>query len=116
MEAISKYFPSEISDDPDRISVLYAPFRDKTVNPKGYEAKLNTWQDAVFRYLREEKAVYFDSEDVVQAFSLRDKNPLCLNEVLAQMTLSKKLVTEDDFYNSLQANQKGGAKGLFFPS
>lgn len=105
MEAIARYFPPDI--DSDRINVLYAPFRDKTVNPKGYDAKLRTWQDAVFQYMRVNNVAHVDKEQLSDAFAFGDKKPLCLNQVITQLSQSKNLVAENDYLTSLQTNQKG---------
>lgn len=108
MASISDYFTSsDLVSDPDRLHVLYSPFRDKTVNPKGYESKLKTWQDAIFRYMRMNNSVVVDPDELIRAFTIGDKKPSCLEEVLRELTASTKLLAENDFRERLQSNQKG---------
>ena len=92
MEGISAYFPPDLSADPDRLDVLYAAFRDKTVNPRGYESKLKTWQDAVLKYARVNKTALIDADRLAKAFQFDDgRKPLCLSRVLKEMIDSKKV-------------------------
>jgi len=107
MEGIIKYFPPDLSADPDRLDVLYAPFRDKSVNPKGYESKLSTWQDAIKQYMRINKTPVIEVEEVMRAFTFDGKSPRCINQVLIESIQNKNVVSEVEYCNSLHDDERG---------
>ena len=107
MEGVSKYFPPDLLDDDDRMNVLYAPFRDKSINPIGYESKLNAWQDAIKNYMRSEKTAVIEVEQLTRAFSFKDKKPRCLDQVLIESIRANQLILESDYRASLQPDQRG---------
>jgi len=108
MDRLSTFLPADLLADPDRLGVLYGPFRDRSVNPIGYDAKLGTWTEAIQVYLQHSKIVHLDEKRLAEAFKLPDgRRPQCLEVVLSHLLATRRLQGESDFLSTLASSQRG---------
>jgi len=77
-------FPSisSIACNKDRLNVLYSPFRPKHQNPEHYNEKIRFWSKAIDEYCKEENTISFSGRDLQAAFTIDNKNPVCISDVL----------------------------------
>ena len=98
--------PNEILDglDEERLSVLYSPFRAKSINPQSWESKHQFWNHSILKWLKKNERVTFSFEEVSDAFQ-RGQNrekPFCLQEIHDKMLADKKIVAKQRWLKSCQ--------------
>lgn len=85
--------------DENRVNVLFAPFRSKSVNPKDWESKYEFWRNLIKSYCLHFKLSFFRIEDLQKAFAKDGRIPACLPDVLREMHINRDLQTTKDFVN-----------------
>ena len=60
-------------------------FRNKEVNPKSYEKKLEFWRDLICNECKKQKVVSFNTNQLPKMFERKGKYPHCLNTVINDM-------------------------------
>lgn len=68
-----------------RMSSLYAPFRLKSLNPEGWESKMNFWCDSISRRCAEKKNPTFTIDDLKAEFIRKNKTPACIDTVVEDL-------------------------------
>lgn len=74
-----------IWDDDTRMSVLFSPFREKSLNPSSWEQKMAFWVQAILDKCIQSDTCIIDSESLQSSFCRNGKVPLCLDVVLEEM-------------------------------
>lgn len=85
MSASSSTFPTfaAASKHPERLNLLFSPFRAKALNPEHYEEKLKFWSRVIEEYVVKEKKISFSIKDIQTNFRTTDgKRPACLIDVI----------------------------------
>ena len=80
--------PNNFSDtwlDDTKMSVLFAPFRDKSLNPSSWKQKMSFWEQAISDECANSKTCIIDINSLQNKFSRKGKVPLCLDVVLEEM-------------------------------
>jgi len=82
--------------DIDRVNVLYAPFRARTLNPESYDAKSRFWTETIEKWLEHEDTFKFKTCDIANVLQANSRKPLCLADVIQEMKDGKKTITESN--------------------
>jgi len=103
MSVIQKLRPDIDWNDSDRVNVLYAPFRSKSLNPESYEAKLKFWTETIEKWLEQENTFKFKICDLANDLQANSRKPLCLEDVVIDMKdIQKNIIESKDFVNGFQ--------------
>lgn len=78
------FYPVCWQDD-ERMDNLFAPFRDKSVNPVNYEAKIKFWKNLIQEYCMIQGNSTISLTELRAAFQRKGKKPYCLNTVLEDL-------------------------------
>lgn len=95
------YLPIWWSNDV-RMNSLMSEFRQKHLNPFGYEEKLTFWEENLIRWCRHCKKLCFTHSEACLAFERNGRQPECLQTVINEMIEEGKLLTEEQFFSSQQ--------------
>jgi charged multivesicular body protein 7 len=76
--------PSEWEDD-ERMGFLLSGFKDRSVNPKSYDAKMKFWKTLIEDYCLHCKQLVFDEAQLKKIFRRENKLPSCLAIVVDSM-------------------------------
>jgi len=87
--------PDFWSDDV-RMNALFAPFRNRDLNPLHYDNKLKFWKQAVSSYCKENQLIQFDLNLIVTSFKRKNLKPKCLDLVINEMIKDATIKTIDD--------------------
>lgn len=93
----AKYLNSPEWTDDQKANVLFAPFREKSLNPHSWERKLNFWTDAVLECAQVNNILLLDLKTLPTYFERHGKYPKCLQTVAEQMLRACKLQSLEDF-------------------
>lgn len=81
----AKYLSSPDWMDDQKAAVLFAPFRDKSLNPYSWERKMNFWTNALLECAEIENELLLDHKMFTNYFERRGKYPKCLDTVMKEM-------------------------------
>lgn len=88
------FYPACWQED-ERMENLFAPFRDRSVNPLNFDAKMMFWKNLIREYLgRIKNSPTFSLGELRTTFQRKGKKPYCLDTVLKEMLLSDSSVKE----------------------
>ncbi|XP_075160299.1 charged multivesicular body protein 7 [Haematobia irritans] len=94
--------------DEARIKVLFAPFRDRTVNPENYDSKMKFWFDTIVEYCFFRGKTHFCKQELQQTFTFEGSRvPACLDTVMDEMR-NKGLIRARAEYESDPTNSWSG--------
>ncbi|XP_055309246.1 charged multivesicular body protein 7 isoform X2 [Sitodiplosis mosellana] len=71
---------------------LFAPFRDKSVNPLNFETKMKFWKNLIQEYCMTKGNPTISLGELRTAFQRKGKKPYCLDTVLEELLLADNLV------------------------
>ena len=91
----STWQPAEWSDDV-RMNALFAPFRNRDLNPLHYDNKLKFWKELVLVYCRANDIVEIDARSAEHWFLRKNVKPKCLDLVLSELVKEKRIVSKTD--------------------
>lgn len=77
--------PEDWQDDM-KMTVMFSPFREKTLNPKSWEQKLKFWSELIIEESKTSGEVFIDVLKLKQKFHRNGKKPSCLQTVFQEMT------------------------------
>ena len=77
-------FSHELADD-RQASVLYSPFREKSLNPLSWDRKMKFWENLLLKTFMEQRIISFDSSKLPEMFERNGLTPKCLSTVIEQM-------------------------------
>ncbi|ESO90841.1 hypothetical protein LOTGIDRAFT_163726 [Lottia gigantea] len=88
--AENEWFPPEWQDD-QRMSVLFAAFRDKSLNPLSWNQKMNFWMTVISEKCKQKGTCSLNLDNLASIFERKGKFPKCLDLVVEEMIRIKKL-------------------------
>lgn len=91
------FFPACWHNDDARMSVLFAPFRSKSLNPLNYDNKLLFWKQLIGRYCDHKGAGDCTLAELRTAFRRANKAPHSLHTVLHEMRTAGETLTQSAF-------------------
>ncbi|XP_041370579.1 charged multivesicular body protein 7-like [Gigantopelta aegis] len=99
MDVDEYQFGPEWGDD-QKMSVLFAPFREKSLNPQSWDKKIKFWTQLILKDFKKNNEFILDVNSLVLRFVRKGKKPACLETVIQEMLRMKKLQTLQDFHQS----------------
>ena len=87
--------PADWSDDV-RMNALFAPFRNRDLNPLHYDNKLKFWKQVITSYCHEKQIFEFNLNQLENFFQRKNIKPKCLELVVSEMLKEKTLFTRED--------------------
>lgn len=99
-------FPEAWKDDA-RMSVLFAPFRDKSLNPSSWNQKMTFWSNLIVSNCIDCGDIVIDVKTLPCRFERKGKTPICLNSVINEMERVGKLKPVTD--TEMSPSKQGGA-------
>lgn len=85
MTSGKSYLPSNWNDDV-RMNALFSDFRNRSVNPNDWDAKLHFWRHHICEWCRIKNHLTFSTSELRRSFSRNGRVPRGLNTVLSEMT------------------------------
>jgi len=95
--------------DDERMRVLFAPMRNKELNPESWNAKLTFWTTLIEKWCLKNNKHSFTLHQLEAAFTRDGISPHCLSEVLTQSTKSGKIVDTNRYKSQLVAAGSWGS-------
>ncbi|XP_033756050.1 charged multivesicular body protein 7-like [Pecten maximus] len=83
-------FPETWKDD-TRMTVLFAPFRDKSLNPSSWDQKMTFWSNLITSDCIDSGDIVIDVKTLPSRFERNGKTPACLSSVISEMERTGKL-------------------------
>ena len=75
----------DIWEDDTRMNVLFAPFREKSLNPSSWNQKMTFWIQKITEECVQNQLTIIDVKTLQTYFSRKGKVPLCLETVIEEM-------------------------------
>lgn len=72
-------------NDDARMTVLFSPFRDKSLNPSSWNQKMSFWSDLIISDCKACGDVFVDVQTLPCRFQRNGKIPACLDVVVDEM-------------------------------
>ncbi|KAI0986441.1 hypothetical protein GJ496_002457 [Pomphorhynchus laevis] len=94
-------------NDDMRMDVLFAPFRDRQLNPVHYDSKMKFWYKAIVDWMRDHDQLQFDSSEIVEVFLRKGKLPKCLDEVITNLLKEGKAISKSALLNNTLCTSYG---------
>lgn len=92
----SDFYPLCWQDD-ERMENLFAPFRDKSVNPVNYETKMKFWKNLIHEYCKIQGNSIVSLNHLRMAFQRKEKRPYCIETVLDELMVEGLAKTKSQF-------------------
>lgn len=99
--------------DVKRLNVLFAPFRDKSVNHVEWDSKYSDWKQLINLYVKHNRILTFTLTDLDEAFTYNKRVPSCLKTVLEEMRKEGILQLEQDFMKKTSDTWTGWMTDVF---
>lgn len=90
------FYPLCWQDD-ERMDNLFAPFRDKSVNPVNYETKMKFWKNLIQEYCSIKGNPTISLGELRSAFQRNGKKPYCIDTVLEELLRDGSAKTKTQF-------------------
>lgn len=90
------FYPLCWQDD-ERMDNLFAPFRDKSVNPVNYETKMKFWKNLIQEYCTIKGNPTVSLGELRSAFQRKGKKPYCIDTVLDELMADGSAKTRSQF-------------------
>ncbi|KAG5892699.1 hypothetical protein JTB14_011159 [Gonioctena quinquepunctata] len=103
----------ECLKDEERINVLFAPLRSRSVNPKDYHTKISSWKTIIKSYCEAKEKFTFTPSLLNNVFIKNGRPPSCLGEVLSDMQKSGEIQQLDLFLRKTSHTWSGWAADMF---
>lgn len=97
----------ECLKDENRLNVLFAPLRNKSVNSKDWEDKITTWKSIIKIYCETTNKYYFTLSSLNEVFIRHGRPPPCLSEVLNDMIRNHEVEVMDLFLKKVSHTWSG---------
>ncbi|GIY01136.1 charged multivesicular body protein 7 [Caerostris extrusa] len=97
-------FPIDWNDDV-RMNFLFSPFRERSVNPEGYDAKVNFWITTIQDLCIKSQSPVIILSSLCSAFERKNRQPVCLDVALENMH-RQGLITKMSEYDNIE-QEKG---------
>ncbi|XP_055937783.1 charged multivesicular body protein 7-like [Argiope bruennichi] len=89
-------FPIDWNDD-IRMNFLFSPFRERSVNPEGYDAKINFWISTIQDLCMKSQCPVISNTALCAAFDRKNRQPVCLDIVLENMMRQGLIMRMNDY-------------------
>uniref|UniRef100_A0A1A9WBN6 Charged multivesicular body protein 7 n=1 Tax=Glossina brevipalpis TaxID=37001 RepID=A0A1A9WBN6_9MUSC len=83
--------------DNARRQLLLSPFRERDLNPEGFDSKLKFWVDLIEKYCIYKGDASFSKSELKSRFTRNDRVPSCLDIVLSHMEKQKIVCDRRDY-------------------
>lgn len=103
----------ECLKDENRINVLFAPTRSRSVNPKDWDNKISSWKNIIKVYCDTNDVYTFTFLSLNKAFIRNGRPPSCLSDVLNEMKKSGEIQSLDEFLTKSPRTWSGWATNVF---
>lgn len=97
----------ECLKDENRLNVLFAPLRNRSVNSKDWEDKITTWKSIIKIYCETSNKYYFTLSSLNEVFIRHGRPPPCLSEVLNDMIRNREVEALDLFLRKVSHTWSG---------
>ncbi|KAI9590120.1 charged multivesicular body protein 7-like [Glossina fuscipes] len=87
-----------------RMEFLLSAFRERTVNPESYDAKLQFWTHQIQDYCEYKGDANFNKEELKIRFTRNGRVPACLDTVLSNMLQLKIICASEDYKLNINSN------------
>lgn len=87
--------PDEWNDDV-RMNALFAPFRNRDINPLHYDNKLKFWKQVITSICVEKQILQFDQKKLENMFIRKGKRPKCLELVINELLKESTIITKEE--------------------
>ncbi|KAI5705645.1 hypothetical protein M8J75_000552 [Diaphorina citri] len=84
--------------DETRMNALFAPFRDREVNPIFYDVKMKFWKDLIQEACS--NVGYFTIQELNTAFTRNRRIPYCTANIVKDLIMSGDVRTKEEFLKS----------------
>ncbi|XP_006620007.1 charged multivesicular body protein 7 [Apis dorsata] len=84
-------------NEEERISALFSPFRNKSVNSQDWISKYKFWQNLIYEWLKYTRKSSFSIADLNNAFKRKGCTPLCLITVVEELLRNNEIILETEF-------------------
>lgn len=103
MSLTLKSYPKDWDNDV-RMNSLYAPFRNKELNPIDYESKMMFWKNLITSCMTESGCCTFSVEELEKTFIRNGRKPMCIKEVIDRMLSEREINYLSDFEALVPSN------------
>ncbi|XP_042912940.1 charged multivesicular body protein 7 [Parasteatoda tepidariorum] len=107
----SSDFPNTWKDD-IRMNFLFAPFRERFINPEGWDGKMNFWTTTIQELCIKSQSPLISQVSLCAALHRKGKQPQCLDVVLDNMFRQGLILSVDEFNKAANLNQGWHRWGL----
>lgn len=104
------FFPACWHNDDERMSVLFAPFRSRSLNPLNFDTKLRFWTDLIAKYCQHKGNASCTIAELRDAFRRHSKAPYALDTVLEHLQSTGQTQTAAAFLVEPQHTWSGWAQ------
>ncbi|XP_066255747.1 charged multivesicular body protein 7 [Euwallacea similis] len=81
----------DVLKDESRLNVLFAPLRNRSVNPKDWQDKISTWKSIIKVYCEANNEFSLTLSLLNETFVRHGRSPPCIGEVLNDMIQNKEV-------------------------
>lgn len=110
---LPKSIEPECWNDQQRINVLFAPIRPRSVNPQDWDSKYNFWRVLISDYCDHCGIYIFKVSDLEEAFKKDGRTPKCLEMVVKEMERIGECVPLSSFLEKNAENWSAWAANIF---
>lgn len=110
---LPKNIEPECWNDQQRLNVLFAPIRSRSVNPQDWDSKYNFWKTLISDYCDYCGIYIFKVSDLEEAFKKDGRTPKCLEMVVKEMERIGECVPLSCFLEKNADNWSGWAANVF---
>lgn len=103
----------ECWDDEERVNVLFAPFRNRSVNPQDWDSKMAFWKNLIATYCTVNKVYTFKTTDLLKVFNKNGRSPGCLAIIVEEMLKNGEIQVMDKFLQRPPDTWGGWATNIF---
>lgn len=103
----------DIWNDESRMNVLFAPFRNKAVNPHDWDSKLIFWKKLIFDSCTHSQIYSFKYEDLQKLFNIKGRSPSGLNIVVEDMIRNNEIQPIEAFLETPSKSWSSWAANVF---
>uniref|UniRef100_V5H4X7 Charged multivesicular body protein n=1 Tax=Anoplophora glabripennis TaxID=217634 RepID=V5H4X7_ANOGL len=102
----------DVLKDEKRINVIFAPLRNKTVNPKDWENKISSWKTIIKIYCDAHDVYSFTLSSLNNVFIRNGRPPSCLREVITEMAKDGEIQIMEVFLKKCSESWSGWATDI----
>lgn len=102
----------DVLKDEKRINVIFAPLRNKTVNPKDWENKISSWKTVIKTYCDTNDVYSFTLSSLNNIFIRNGRPPSCLREVIVEMAKEGEVQIMEIFIKENSESWSGWATDI----